>query len=99
MLQIPMPMVWRKEAEKEAYRQGFSSLQEMVRIILRKIAARTLHMHIEEAVQLSTRAEKRYLKMQEDVRSGKVALYEAKDVNDLMDQLHGRKNPVLAKIS
>jgi len=42
----------------------------------------------EEAVQLSEKASKRYEKMDEDIRKGK-SIYYAKDVDDLMKQLHG----------
>ncbi len=78
----------RKSAESEALRQGFSSLQDAVRIFLRKLADKVLQITFEESIQLSKRAIKRYEKIDEDVKRGK-NVYSAKNVNDLMRQLHG----------
>lgn len=38
VLQIPMSPDLRRKAEKEALRQGFSSLQDLVRFFLKKLA-------------------------------------------------------------
>lgn len=38
VLQVPLDSALRKEAEKQALSQGFSSLQEAVRIFLKKLA-------------------------------------------------------------
>ena len=50
-------------------------------------------------VKLSPKAIKRYNKLFDDIDSGKEPLYEAKNVNDLLDQLYGKKDPVQSKIS
>lgn len=42
---------------------------------------------------------KKYKGLYEDIESGKEALYVAKDGDDFLDQLYGRKNPVQQKVS
>lgn len=87
VLQIPIDPALRRDAEKQALEQGFSSVQAVVRLFLKKFAKGVISVGFEEEVQLSERAEKRYLKIEEDFRKGK-NIYTAKDVDDLMKQLH-----------
>lgn len=89
VLQVPLNIDLRKEAEKQAIAQGFSSLQEAVRVFLKKLArgAMGVTFNDKESVQLSARALKRYNKISEDFRKGK-NVYVAKNVDDLMFQLH-----------
>jgi len=95
VLQVPMTKALRNQAEKMAVREGFSSLQEVVRVLLNKLAMGSLSVTIEEnAVKLSKKAIKRYDKMIDDIDSGKEPVYVAKDAQDLLDQLHGRKATV-----
>lgn len=88
VLQIPIDPTLRRNAEKQAIAQGFSSLQEAVRLFLTKLAKGVIGIGFEEEVQLSSRAEKRYLKMMEDIKSGKEKLFTAHSVEELMDQLN-----------
>lgn len=76
----------RDNAEKAALSQGFSSLQEVVRIFLYKFASQKLSVTIQESVQLSDKAEKKYLKMEQDFKEHKETLV-AESVDDLMLQL------------
>lgn len=89
VLQVPLSVDLRKSAERKALEQGFSSLQEAVRVFLKKLSQGVLGITFneEESVQLSARAIKRYNKISEDFRKGK-NVYVAKDVDDLMFQLH-----------
>ena len=89
ILQVPVNTVLRGEAEKQALLQGFSSLQEAVRIFLKKLARGTIGITFndKESIQLSKPAIKRYKKISEDFRKGK-NVYAAKSVDDLMLQLH-----------
>lgn len=89
ILQVPVNGALRREAEKQALSQGFSSLQEAVRIFLKKLAKGVIGISFEEekVIQLSPRAIKRYDKISEDIRKGK-NVYSATSVNDLMRQLH-----------
>lgn len=89
ILQVPINGVLRREAEEQALSQGFSSLQEAVRIFLKKLArgAIGITFNDKESVQLSARAIKRYNKISENFRKGK-NVYTAKSVDDLMFALH-----------
>lgn len=89
ILQVPINGVLRREAEKQALSQGFSSLQEAVRIFLKKLARGAIEITFndKESVQLSAQAIKRYNKISEDFRKGK-NIYTAKNVDDLMFALH-----------
>lgn len=88
-LQVPMNKSLRDSAAAVAADYGFSSLQEVIRVLLNKLAKRQLSVNIEQfpAVKLSARNEKRYLKMEEDFKNGKNVLH-AKDVDDFLRQLN-----------
>lgn len=90
VLQVPLDTSLRKDAEKQALEQGFSSLQEAVRIFLRKLAHGAMGITFErkETVQLSPRAIKKYDKMIEDIRSGRVKTKIFLDVPSLMKDLN-----------
>lgn len=91
-MQIPLNAELRKAAEVEAKAQGFSSLQEAVRVFLKKLSDRTIGLRFEApTIQLSQKAIKRYNRIDEDIKMGK-NVYEARDVKDLMKQL--RENPI-----
>ena len=89
VLQVPVDASLRKDAEKQALAQGFSSLQEAVRIFLKKLSRGVIGITLndEESIQLSARAIKRYNKISEDFRKGK-NVYTAKGVDDLIEQLN-----------
>jgi len=87
ILQVPIKKDVRKKAAVVAEEMGFSSLQEVVRVFLSKMAAGKVNVNLEEVVQLSPGAIKRYNKILDDIKEGK-NLYEAKDVDDLMRQLN-----------
>ena len=88
-LQVPMNKSLRDTAAVVAADYGFSSLQEVIRVLLNKLAKRQLSVNIEQfpAVKLSAKNEKRYLKMVDDFKAGRNVYY-AKDVDDMMKQLH-----------
>lgn len=87
-LQIPMDSKLKVDAEKVALEQGFSSLQELVRILLSKVAQNKIEVNFEEVVKLSPKAEKRYLKATKDFEEGR-NVYSASSVKELMKQLNG----------
>ncbi len=86
----------RKSAERAAKDQGFSSLQDVIRVLLAKLANRQLAITVED--RLSPKAERRYAKMIKDIESGKEPVYEAKTTQDLQDQLYDRKRPVRSSL-
>lgn len=72
ILQVPMHKDLKAKAEEVARDNGFSSLQDAIRMFLSKFAKRELAVTFEEPVErLSPKAEKRYAKMIEDIKKGK----------------------------
>ncbi len=87
-LQIPLDSNLRKEAEVAAMEQGFSSLQEAVRVFLKKMAARTVGFKVEEGAQLSDKAIRRYDKMTEDIDSGRTKTIKFKTIDEMTTYLN-----------
>lgn len=88
ILQIPMSKELKKAALEAANEYGFSSLQDLMRVVLTKLSRRELVVSIQEpAVKLSKKNEARYLKMSKDFKTGK-NVYHANGVDDLIRQLH-----------
>lgn len=90
-IQIPVSKELKISAEAAALEYGFSSLQEILRVIMKKIADRKLGVQLSEetTVKLSAKAERRYLKAMEDFKTGR-NVYTAKNVDDLMQQLRSK---------
>ena len=72
ILQIPNDKNIRNQAASYAEKMGFSSLQEVVRLFLNKIATGEMNVTFERSVQLSPKAIKRYDKIIDEIDSGKV---------------------------
>lgn len=88
VLQIPMPQILRKEAEKSAIDMGFSSLQDFVRLVLKKLTVKELNVNIGfPIVNLSTKAEKRYLKIDKDYKANK-NIIRTKNTSDFFAKLN-----------
>ncbi len=88
-LQVPMDKSLRNSAAQVAQEYGFSSLQEVIRVLLSKLAKRQLSVSVEQfpTVKLSAKNEKRYIKMEQDFRADR-NVYHAKDVDDFLRQLN-----------
>jgi len=73
ILQVPMSADLKTAAEMTAKDYGFSSLQETIRLILHKLVKRELVISVgePEEIKLSPKAEKRYIKMIQDINKGK----------------------------
>lgn len=89
VLQIPMSADLRKAAEAQAKEQGFSSLQDAVRVFLNKLASRMIEFGFRETMVLSAKNAKRYDKMIEDIEKGRVKTKSFKNVDDLIEHLNG----------
>jgi antitoxin component of RelBE/YafQ-DinJ toxin-antitoxin module len=76
----------RLNAEKAAREQGFSSLQEIVRVFLSRLAANKVEVTV-ESIFLSEQNEKRYLAMTEDFEKNKNVQI-VHSVADLLTQLN-----------
>lgn len=93
ILQVPIDQKLRTRAASAARLQGFSSLQEPIRLFLQKLAERELTFKFEfPPVKLSKRAAARYDKMIRDIESGREPVFTAHSVDELMDDLHGHKS-------
>jgi len=86
-LQVPLTKSLKSSATAVVKEYGFSSLQEVVRVFLTKLARRELAVNINSIpIQLSKRAERRYSTMDEDFRKEK-NICSASEIGDLMTQL------------
>ena len=88
VLQVPIDIGLRDQALEAAENLGFSSLQETIRVFLKKLANRSLTVTFEETETLSPAAERRYVKMIKEVESGKVKTESFDNVEDLMTHLN-----------
>lgn len=88
VLQVPVSADLRKAAESEAKAQGFSSLQDAVRMFLNKLASKMIEVRLGESVQLSKRNASRYEKMVEDVQRGRIKAKAFDDVDSLIKHLN-----------
>ena len=89
ILQIPISKSLREEAVGVAKDSGFSSLQDVVRLMITKFARREIGVTLEQfpAVKLSAKNDRRYSKMVNDVLSGRVKTKSFDNVDDLMKDL------------
>lgn len=91
VLQIPMEKDLKNEAEIVAIAQGFSSLQEAIRVFLKRFASKKMTITFEDTIVLSKKAQRRYARIDEDLKNNK-NIFEAKNTKDLMKQLS--ENPL-----
>lgn len=87
ILQVPIDKNLKSTAERAAARQGFSSLQEVVRVFLMQLATEKIAVSLQEAMPLSPANEKRYIAMTQDFEAGK-NIASAKNAADLIGQLN-----------
>lgn len=87
ILQIPVNKQVRDQAASVAEKMGFSSLQEVVRLFLNKMAAEEIGVRFEGTIRLSPEAVKRYNKMIDEIDSGKVKLKGYSDVDEMIRDL------------
>jgi antitoxin component of RelBE/YafQ-DinJ toxin-antitoxin module len=86
ILQVPISQDLKLNAENAAHEQGFSSLQEIVRVFLTKLAAKKVEVTLDSIV-LSEENESRYLIMTKDFETDK-NVKTAQNVDDLLTQLN-----------
>lgn len=83
VLQIPLDPALRIAAEKTAIEQGFSSLQEAVRVFLKQFVQKKVE------IQLSTKAMRRYDKLIGEMESGKTNLPSFDNIEEMFAYLKG----------
>lgn len=73
-VQVPMSKELKDKAEIASADLGFSSLQEVIRVLLTKLSKKEFNLRveeIEEVTHLSAEAEARYKKATNDIKAGK----------------------------
>jgi antitoxin component of RelBE/YafQ-DinJ toxin-antitoxin module len=70
ILQVPVDKQLKDNAERAASLQGFSSLQEIVRVFLTQLATNKVEVRLGDAIILSPENERRYINMTSDFESG-----------------------------
>lgn len=83
VLQIPINVDLRKRVDQMAENQGFSSVQEVVRVFLSRFATGKVGVEFFPSVELSSRNEARYSRMMRSKTNQK----EFDNVDDLLDDL------------
>ncbi len=90
IIQVPMSKELKEKAEAISSDLGFSSLQEIIRVILTKLSKRELNVRVEEKTEeithLSKAAERRFKKAVEDIKAGR-NIVEASDAEDFLRKL------------
>lgn len=90
VLQVPIDQKLRKNAEKKAESDGFSSIQQVVRFFLTKYTLGEIGVGIKEQfppIKLSKKAAARYDKMTRNIEKGKIKLKSFSSVDELMKDL------------
>ena len=89
VLQVPMTIDLKKQAEIVSIDYGFSSLQEVVRFMLNKLARRELSItvsEVEEIEKLSQTSQKRYKQALSDIKKGQ-DIYKPKNSQEFFKML------------
>ncbi len=86
ILQIPMTKSLKQSAQEVANEYGFTSLQDLLRVVLTKLSRRELIVNIETSVHLSKKNAQRYTKMSKDFANGK-NIKDFTSVKDLIQNL------------
>ena len=86
-LQVPINKSMRDQAASKAEKMGFSSLQEVVRLFLSKMATGEIDVAFEPKVTLSSKNDKRYAQMIKDVKTGRVKTKTFSDTSSLIEYL------------
>lgn len=89
VIQVPVDPQLKKRAEKRAESDGFSSLQQLIRLVLAKYDSGRLEIGVRqiEPIKLSPKAARRYKRIEEDYKRGK-NIRTAYSVDELMRQLN-----------
>ena len=89
ILQVPITKDLQVSAKKAAVKQGFSSLQDVIRVFLRQFALGQVAMRLEATGEerLSPAAERRYAKVVADIKKGK-NVTKTESIDELLALLH-----------
>lgn len=88
ILQVPIDKELKNKAASTAERMGFSSLQEVIRLFINKMATGNINVSFEETTQLSPKAIKRYNRIIDEIDSNKEEMKSFSNTKDLMKYLN-----------
>lgn len=87
-LQIPIRKDLKIAATEAALEQGFSSLQEAVRVFINKMAMKTIDViFTPKTIRLSKKADKRYAKISQEINNG-VNITKTNSIEELFEKLN-----------
>ena len=90
IVQVPMPKELKEKAETVSADLGFSSIQEIIRVLLTKLSKKELSLKVEEVEEithLSPAAERKFKKAVADIKAGR-NVTKTKNVDELLSLLH-----------
>lgn len=90
IVQVPMNKDLKERAEVVSSDLGFSSVQEIIRVLLTKLSKKELSLRVEEAEEikhLSPRAERKFKEAVKDIQTGR-NVTKTKNVDELLELLH-----------
>lgn len=90
IVQVPMNKDLKERAEVVSSDLGFSSVQEIIRVLLTKLSKKELSLRVEEAEEikyLSPRAERKFKEAVKDIKAGR-NVTKTKNVDELLELLH-----------
>jgi antitoxin component of RelBE/YafQ-DinJ toxin-antitoxin module len=90
IVQVPVSKELQASARRAAAKQGFSSLQDAIRLFLRQLALGQVAVRLEATNEerLSPAAERRYARIIRDIKSGKAKTVGFTDVKEMMNYLN-----------
>lgn len=86
IIQVPISPQLRLEATQVAHSQGFSSLQEVIRVLLHQLAAGKLEIQAKPVLEISKERQQRYAAMVAEMQRAPNSPAAA-SVDELMEQL------------
>ncbi len=90
IVQVPMSKELKNKAEAVSSDLGFSSVQEIIRVLLTKFSKREFNFKVEEVEEiadLSPRAERKFKKAVEDIKAER-NITKTKNVDEFLKLLH-----------
>lgn len=85
-LQVPITSDLKQTATQAAMAQGFSSLQEAVRVFLTQLSSKSISIGWSKTIHLSEKNAKRYEEMHKDFEQNK-NVYTASSAQEFFEQL------------
>ena len=89
-LQVPMSKTLKSDATAVAKNMGFSSLQEVVRVFINKLAHKQLSISVSDTKQLTNKNDLRYDQLINELKSSQVNAIKLNDKQAMIDYLESQ---------